>query len=120
MKISKEQQSVLAIIAGLLAIALIKHRYAFLWAAGIMAICFPFGSLNRPVHKVWTAVSKVLGTISGQCILFILFFLFLVPLSALRKLFGKQEAMRNFRGNATSHFHQRNHLFIPKDFLNPW
>ncbi|MFI5124701.1 MAG: hypothetical protein ACHQDF_05200 [Chitinophagales bacterium] len=120
MKISKEQQSVLAIAVGLLVIAWVKHNTVFLTAAGITILCFPFSFLNRPLHKAWIGLSKFLGTISSHCILFVLFFLFLVPIAGLRKLFSKREMVKGFPGKGMSHFHERNHLFNSKDFLNPW
>jgi hypothetical protein len=120
MKISKEQQSCLAIAMGLLVVAWVKHNSIFLIAAGIVIFCFPFRFLNRPLHKTWTGLSKFLGTISSHCILFVLFFFFLVPVAGLRRLFGKQEMAKGFPEKERSHFHERNHLFNAKDFLNPW
>jgi hypothetical protein len=120
MKISKEQQSVIAITAGLLILGWLNHHYVFLAAAGIMAISFPFSFLNRPIHKGWMAISKILGWISSHVILFILFYLFLVPVSFLRKLFGKQDVMKFFSEKKSSAFYDRSHLYSSNDFINPW
>jgi len=120
MKISKEQQSVVAIVLGLLVIALLNHNYLFLAVAGIVALAFPFSFLNKPVHKGWMAISNILGWISSHIILFILFYLFLTPLSLLRKLLGKKDMMSHFPGKEKTAFHQRNHIYSSTDFRNPW
>ena len=120
MKISKEQQSVLAIAAGLLVLAWLNHNYIFLAIAAIILIAFPFSFLNTSIHKGWMALSKILGWISSHCILFILFYFFLVPISFIRKLSGKQDTMKSVSEKQATLFYQRNHEYSSKDFLNPW
>jgi hypothetical protein len=120
MKISKEQQSVIGIAAGFLLIAWLKHNDVFFLLAGMTAIAFPFPLLNKPMHKSWMALSKILGWISSHCILFILFYGLLTPISLLRKLLGKQDMQKNFPGKDNSAFYQRDHIYGLNDFLNPW
>ena len=120
MKISKEKQSVIAISAGLLLIAWLKHSDIFLAIAIIILCSLPFTYVNTIIHKAWSGLSKILGTISSSCILFMLFYFFLTPISFLRKLFREKDMMRNFEGEKTSFFFLRNHLYNSKDFLNPW
>ena len=119
MSISKEQQSVLAIIGGALMLALISHNYVFLIIAGAIGVTLPFAILNTPVHKAWIFVSKVLGWISRHIILFLLFFFFLTPFALLLRLFGKQTIARHWK-KEESYFSERNHVYTRGDFNNPW
>jgi hypothetical protein len=119
MSISKEQKSVLAIIAGLLVVALIGHNYIFFIAAGIAAVTLPFSILNRPLHKLWILLSEILGWISRHIILFVLFYFFLTPFSFLLRLFGKQTIHTHWK-NEKSLFVERKHIYTPDDFTNPW
>ena len=119
MKISKERQSVIAIVAGFLVIAWIKHSYTLLIAGAAVAVAFPFPVLYKRVHRFWMLISKVLGWISSHIILSILFYLFLTPIALLRRVMGKRD-MKVLLENEESGFYERNHVYAGKDFLNPW
>lgn len=119
MKVSKEQQSIIAITAGFLVVAWIRHSYIFLLTGLVIAITFPFPVLNRLVHQCWMLLSKVLGWISSHIILSVFFYLILTPISLLRKLLGRQE-MKIFSKNETTVFYKRDHIYRSGDFLNPW
>jgi hypothetical protein len=119
MSISKEQQSVLAIVGGALLLALITQNYIFLIIAGVAGVTLPFSILNTQVHKGWTLLSNVLGWISRHVILFLLFYLFLTPFAFLLRLFGKQTIRRHWE-KEKSFFSKRNHVYTPGDFNNPW
>ena len=119
MKISREQQSIIAITAGFLLLAWLKHSYVFLIAGGLVAFTFPFRAFHVPIHRSWMFLSDVLGWISSHIILSILFFLLLTPISMMRKLLGKQD-MKIFAKNDRTVFYERNHVYQSKDFENPW
>jgi hypothetical protein len=119
MSISKEQQSVLAIIGGLLIAALISHSYIFLIIGGVVALSLPFAFFYVPLHKFWTLLSNILGWISRHIILFVLFYFFLTPFSFLLRLFGKQTIHTRSKKEKSS-FSERNHVYTPDDFTNPW
>jgi len=119
MAISKERQSVLAIVAGLLVVTIITHNYIFLIISGIIAATLPFAILYIPLHKGWTFLSNCLGWISRHVILFVLFYFFLTPFSYLLRLFGKQ-TIQGRRKKEVSFFSERNHVYDPGDFNNPW
>lgn len=120
MKISKAQQSVIAITAGLLVIAWLNQSEIFLVISCCIAITFFFRQLHEPLHKTWMALTKILGAVSSHCILFVLFYFFLTPLSFLRKAVQKKDSMKNFPGSKNSSFDLRNHTYQKKDFINPW
>lgn len=120
MKLSKARQSIIAIAAGFLLIAWIKHSFALLAGAILIAATFPFPFLNIPIHNAWMFLSKILGTISSHIILFIIFYFFLTPLSFIRKIIRQRDSMKNFHGNMDSSLSIKNHEYQKKDFINPW
>jgi hypothetical protein len=120
MKISKEQQSVIAVVAGLLLFAWLRHNSILLIAAVIISIGFFLPAIGRAVHFLWHSMSEILGWISGHIILFILFYFFLTPLAFLRRMTGKKGMVKKFIGDRTSLFSDRNHVYTKEDFLNPW
>src|SRR5690242_17280778 len=61
------------------------------------------------INHVWTKFFFLLGELNSRLLLFLIFYLVLVPIAFLKKVFSKQE-------NRTSdNFKVRNHVFIPKD-----
>jgi hypothetical protein len=119
MTISKERQSVLAIIAGLIAITIISRNYSFLVAGGLFAASLPFPFVCAFIHKVWMFLSDILGWISRHIILTVLFYIFLTPFAFLLRLFGKQTMQVHWE-KKHSFFSERNHLYTANDFKNPW
>jgi len=119
MTISKERQSVLAIIAGLVVITIISRNYAFLIAGGIFACSLPFPFICAFIHKFWMLLSDILGWIARHIILTVLFYVFLTPFAFLLRLFGKQTIQVRWKKEQTF-FSERNHLYGPTDFINPW
>jgi hypothetical protein len=114
MKISKERQSVLAIVGGIVVATLLTHKYYLLIAAIFVAGCYPFPALYVPVHRVWTKIADMLGWITSNILLTIIFFLFLTPIALLKKLFSK-----DLKQSGT-YFSERNKTFGPKDLEAPW
>jgi len=119
MSISKERQSVLAIIAGLLIIAIVSHNYTFLIISAIIAAALPFAILYTTIHKFWMFLSNFLGWVSRHILLLLLFYFFLTPFSLILKLFGKQTMQVRMK-KEKSIFFNRNHVYTPGDFNNPW
>ena len=70
------------------------------------------------IAEIWFGFSDYLGLVMNYVIMFICFFLFLVPLSFLQKLFGANQILKKKEGD--SYFYKRNHLFTSKDIDKPW
>src|SRR5262245_15747953 len=109
MRISKERQSVLAIIAGLTVLTIFRRYYAFLIAGGIFAASLLFPFVCAFIHKFWMLLSDILGWIARHIILTVLFYIFLTPFAFLLRLFGKQ-TMQVHWNKKKSFFSERNHL----------
>ena len=120
MKISKEQQSVIAIVAALLLIAWLKHNVYWVIAALVVALTIFSPVITGYIHKLWMGIAKILGIISSHIILFILFYLVLTPIALIKRWSSGNNSMVKFDKNQTSGFVIRNHLYKATDFLNPW
>jgi len=119
MTLTKEQKSVLAIITGLIVAGWLSQKYWFFIITGVFAISFPFPFLNKPIHACWIFISKIFNWISSHVIFTVLFFIFLTPISLIRKLFFKGP-LKIHPDNTVSTFFDRNHLYSENDFINPW
>ncbi|HVZ56844.1 MAG TPA: SxtJ family membrane protein [Chitinophagaceae bacterium] len=119
MRLSNEQQSVLAIAAGLVVLALAGHHYYLLLAASLLPVTLPFPALTRPIHYLWSKLAEGLGWVSSHVILFVLFYLVLTPIATVRRLLG-QDPIRIKGPGAGSGYHTRNHLYRPADLESPW
>lgn len=70
------------------------------------------------IAKIWFAFSDYIGMVMNYIVMFICFYIFLVPLSFLQKIFGKNQILK--KQNGDSYFHKRNHLFTSEDINKPW
>lgn len=70
------------------------------------------------IAKIWHTFSNYLGLVMNHALLFICFYLFLVPLSFFQRLFGANQILKKEKSN--SYFQKRNHVFTKEDIKNPW
>lgn len=74
--------------------------------------------LNRLIHQGWFFVGDRMGRIMSKLLLSVIFFLVLVPVSLLSRLFRKNGLRMKESANGT--YHSRAHLFTADDFENMW
>ena len=82
---------------------------------GFLVVALASKKLTNLIGKGWFGFSHYFGIVMNHIILFIIFFLFLFPLSQLQKLMGRKQSKDD-----TSYFHKRNHRFTVKDVERPW
>ncbi|MBZ9630273.1 hypothetical protein LB465_05725 [Salegentibacter sp. LM13S] len=70
------------------------------------------------IAQIWFGFSNYLALVMNYVLMFICFYLFLVPLSFLQRLFGGNQILKKQEGD--SYFHKRNHLFTSEDINKPW
>ena len=87
-------------------------------AIGLLVVSIISKKLTTFIGKVWLSFSNYLGVVMNYVLMFVIFYLFLVPLSFFQRLAGKNQILNKRNGN--SHFHKRNHLYSKKDIENPW
>ncbi|WNH13832.1 SxtJ family membrane protein [Thalassobellus suaedae] len=74
--------------------------------------------LTTLIAKGWFSFSFYFGVVMNYIIMFIIFYVFLSPLSFFQRLFGRNQILKKEENN--SHFIKRNHLYTDKDIKNPW
>lgn len=84
-------------------------------ALGCIGIFIPW--LSRKLHWLWMKFAELLGAVMNKVILTLVFFVFLVPVAFLKKLFGKNSFSRK---NATSYFTERNFSYTKKSMEDLW
>lgn len=83
---------------------------------GILGILWR--SFGEMLHLLWMKLGETLGAVTSRIILFLLFFLVLVPVSFFAKRFGKLSMKLKPEGK--TFFKQVDHLYTKHDLENPW
>ncbi len=116
---AKVKETILTITLGFIALYLVSGKLWLLYISFLVGVTglLP-GPLSLFIHKAWMKLADILGYIMSRIILGALFYLILVPMGALSKLFRKDFMFLNRRDD--SYYHERNHLYRPEDFNDPW
>jgi hypothetical protein len=113
-------KTILVIVTGLLAIALIfKIEWLVLTvlAIGILSVFIP--SAARAIEWAWLKLALGLGWINSRILLSIIYFVFLLPIAWVSRLFTKDPLMLRNR-KTSSLFITRNHAYTKNDLENIW
>ncbi len=76
-------------------------------AAVFLAVAFFLPKVLIPLDKAWRWMGEILGRVVGSVLLSVLFFVFLTPLSLLRRAFGSSGLELNFDDPAASFWVER-------------
>lgn len=114
----KHLGTILVLVTALVIFFYFYRNDYLLYAAillGCIGIFIPW--LSRKLHWLWMKFAELLGAVMNKVILSVVFFVFLVPMALLRKLFGK----KSFSGKkATSNFTERNFTYTKKSMEDLW
>lgn len=102
------------------AVSLKKVWLALAIAALVIGLFVPW--LANRIVALWLGVGEILGKINNKLILGAVFFLFLVPLSLVYRLFGSN-SIRLKRGDASKRetfWTSRTHSYQAADIENVW
>jgi hypothetical protein len=116
---SKELETTLIIILGLIVLSLYFEQYRLLYlglSIGFLSLLSP--RIGKYLHLFWIALADKLGLVSSYIILTLIFVLILIPLSFLYKIFNKDPLQ--LKDRYQSYWHYREKKFEEKDFLNPF
>jgi len=70
------------------------------------------------IEKGWMWIGGTLGKINAAILLFIIYYIFLVPIAFLSRIGGKDPMQ--LKSPANSNFRTNNHLYVADDLKNPW
>jgi hypothetical protein len=107
-------------VTGLLALSWIFHLPILSKIAlgiGVLSVLFPL--LAKWIEWAWLKLALGLGWINSRVILSVIYFVFLMPIAWISKLFTK-DPMSLQRKKTASLFVTRNHLYTKKDLENIW
>lgn len=117
---SKAYESVLALVFGLLLLALLNKHPAWLpLAAGLTLATLLSPWLARAVAWGWLSLSQGIGFVASRVLLGIVFFVVLTPIALLRRAMGR-DSLHLKRPAGASGFVDRAHAFTAKDLERPW
>lgn len=108
---------VLALVA-LVASLLLNVNWLMYVSITLLVLSIISKKATMIISNVWLSFSHYFGLVMNSVVMFIIFFLFLVPISFFQRLFGKNQLLK--KGTTNSHFIIRNHWYTKKDIEKPW
>jgi hypothetical protein len=113
-------KTLLVIVIGLLTLSVIlKVRVLSSIALGIGLLVLIFPLAAKWIEWAWLKLALGLGWINSRILLSLLYFLFLLPIAWISKLFTKDPLMLKAK-NAGSLYVTRDHLYKKEDLENIW
>lgn len=116
---NKTYKNILIMVSGFALTGLALHQPLLLVLSFIFGLGSFFSSkIALVLEKYWLKLAHQLGTINAVIILSLVFFLFLTPISGLRKLLRKSVDWN--RLPETSNFITGHKVYTPNDLKNIW
>lgn len=113
-------KTILVIVTGLLIIGWIAELpWLNYVAAGIGLVSVFIPAAARGIEWAWFKLALALGYVNSRILLSIIYFVFLLPIAWISRMFTRDPlALRNRK--TSSLFFDRNHLYTRKDLENIW
>lgn len=113
-------KTILVIVTGLLAIAWIFEIPVLVKIALIIgAISIFVPPAARAIEWLWFKIALALGWVNSRILLSVIYFVFLMPLAWISRLFTK-DPLALKRDTRSTLFVTRDHLYTGKDLENIW
>lgn len=123
-KITKDQSrdTGMAMVLLLLIVFATRKREGYLIGAMVLHVLnMIVPQMYRPVALLWLGLSDLLGSVVSKILLSIVFFVVVMPIGIVRRLFGKDSLkLRAFKASQESVMLERNHTFIGQDLERPY
>jgi hypothetical protein len=118
-------KTILVIVIGFTAIGwFIKHRWGvetyldeIAFGIGLVSIFIPVAA--KWIEWAWLKFAMALGWVNSRILLSIIYFVFLLPIAWLSRLFTKDPLMLKAK-NSPSLYVTRNHQYKKEDLENIW
>jgi len=120
MKKAKTYETILVITTGFVILYLLTKALPFIIIAlGISVLSLISSFIADKIEWLWMKLSEGMGYVSSKVILCIVFFIFLLPLSLIYKIFNK-DVLNIKKRDRSSIYIERNHKYQAKEMENVW
>lgn len=118
MPAGSKKTDLLVIVIGFTIIGLLVHNQVIIWSVITIAILsLSFKWFEDAVLWIWNKIAHVMGWVMSKLLLGIAFYLFLVPLSFLKKISGSRDSLQ-LKNNKGTTWVERNHTFSREDIID--
>jgi uncharacterized membrane protein len=118
-KTDTSKSTILVICMGFLLIGMALHqKWALYTSLGVGAISIASSYISQKIEWGWNKLSTLLGYIVPNILLSLVFFVFLLPISLISKLFNKDRLMLS--GKHNSYFLDVNRTVDPQSMEKTW
>ena len=115
----KALEAQLAIVVGFGLIAYYSKNTYFLQGVLLLGLAFLlFPALGNLIAKGWFKLAELIGGVMSKVLLSVVFFVFLLPVASLAKLFNRN--LLGLKDPGTSNYTERNQKYSSKDLENIW
>lgn len=115
----KSLESVLVLVLlFLIAYMRFNESWIIYSAIGILVASLLSKKILLLLGRLWLGFANYLAVVMNHIILFLVFFLILVPLAFFQRLAGANQITK--KRTPDSYFHRRNHTYSLKDLAKPW
>lgn len=121
-KPSDLHKNILVIVAGFLVLGLIfktKSQYFYYGASAIAVLTLLSESLAKGLNWLWLKLALGLGWINSRILLSVVYFLFLMPIALVSRLFTKDPLLLKAKSR-NSIYTVRDHTYSKEDLENIW
>ena len=116
---AKNLETILTIVMGFVILFYFLEIKYLLWVAIVLGLIGMFlEGLTAKIAWAWFKLAEILGFFSSKILLSVVFFVFLVPIALLSRLFNADKLKLKKGGN--SYYVERNQEFTAKDLENIW
>ena len=116
----KHLETILVLVLALGVIHWFNGVNGFLSAAGILGLIGLFiPYLAGKIHFLWMKLAQAIGFVMSKVLLSIVYFLVVLPLSLLSKLFGMKNGIR-LKPGGESHFIVRDFIYTRESLEDTW
>ncbi len=116
----KDLKSQLVIVVGFLALSYLFDSDVLSYIALALGALFLISEMaSKAILWLWWKIAHVLGWINTRILLSIVFYVILIPIATLSKIFKRDPLLIKWPGKGSS-FVIRDHTFQPSDLENPW
>ena len=117
---AEDTSSILVIVTGLCLFGLVFKNTIFIWTGvGIGIFSLISKKIEGLIAFFWFKLAFVLGWINSRILLGIVFYVFLVPLSLLKKIFSSKDPLE-LKKPKNSLWVERNHQYEKTDITEPF